>query len=63
MTATLEQRMERLEKTVAELRATVLRLSPVKRDWRSTVGKFADDETFDEAVKLGREYREQQQEP
>ncbi len=63
MNATLEQRLENLEKTVAELRAKVLRLSPVKKDWRSTVGMFADDETFDEAVRLGREYREQQREP
>jgi hypothetical protein len=61
MEATAEQRLESLEKAVAELRAKVLQLSPVKRDWRSTVGMFADDETFDEAVRLGEEYRKQQQ--
>nr|ACO70929.1 hypothetical protein [uncultured Verrucomicrobiota bacterium] len=61
MQATAEQRIDALEREVAELRATVLRLTPVKKDWQSTVGMFADDETFDEAVRLGREYREQQQ--
>jgi len=63
MNATLEQRMESLEKTVAELRSTVLRLSPVKKDWRSTVGKLTDDEMSREADRLGMEYRQQQQEP
>jgi hypothetical protein len=60
MEATAEQRLENLEKAVAELRARVLQLNPVKKDWRSTVGMFADDETFDEAVRLGEEYRKQQ---
>ena len=62
MTATLEQRIDDLEKIVSDLRAKVLGLTPVKKDWRSTVGKFANDDTFDEAVKLGREYRESQKE-
>lgn len=63
MNATLEERMELLEKTVADLRATVLRLSPVKKDWRSTVGTLTDDEMSREADRLGMEYRQQQVEP
>lgn len=61
MQATSEQRLDTLEKAMAELRAKVLQLTPVKKDWRSTVGMFDDDETFEEAVRLGREYREQNQ--
>jgi sulfur carrier protein ThiS len=29
-----------------------------KKDWRKTVGMFADDPTFEEAVAAGRAYRE-----
>ena len=63
MNATLEQRIDDLEKIVTDLRATVLRLTPVKKDWRSTVGKLRDDEISREADRLGMEYRQQQQEP
>jgi hypothetical protein len=57
MQATPEQRLNALEKAMEELRAKVLKLTPVKKDWRSTVGMFDDDETFEEAARLGREYR------
>jgi hypothetical protein len=49
-----------LEKKVAEL--SELRALPDgrKKDWRRTIGIFANDSDFDETVRLGREYREQQ---
>jgi len=51
MTSTIEQR-------VAEL--TGLRASPDPKDpWR-TFGSFANDPDFEEASRLGREYRAQQ---
>jgi hypothetical protein len=59
MPQTLEQRVEELEKKVAELSGEPARLTP-KKDWRRTIGIFKDDSDFDEAVRLGREYREQQ---
>ena len=31
-----------------------------KKDWRRTIGIFKDDPDFEEAVRLGREYRQQQ---
>jgi hypothetical protein len=57
---TVENRLESLEQSFEEFRAAVLRLTPLKNDWRSTVGMFKDDETLDQCVKLGREYREEQ---
>jgi hypothetical protein len=59
MSQTLEQRVAELEKKVAEL--TSHPTPPAKKkDWRRTVGAFKDDPDFDEAIRLGREYREQQ---
>jgi hypothetical protein len=56
MAQTLEQRVEELERKVAELTAEPTR----KKDpWR-TFGIFQNDPDFEEAVRLGREYREQQ---
>ena len=60
MTPTLEQRVEELEKKVAELSAQVLSLRPLKKDWRRTVGSMEDDEITRDAERLGREYRQQQ---
>jgi hypothetical protein len=55
---TLEKRVEELERKVAELMEQVL---PMRRkDCRRTFGIFKDDPDFEEAVRLGREYREQQ---
>ena len=59
MSKTLEQRVEELEKKVAELSAPPVG-SKRKKDWRRTFGIFQDDPSFDEVVRLGREYREQQ---
>ena len=59
MSQKLEKRVEELEKKVAELSAQLIR-SNGKKDWRRTVGIFQNDPDFEEAVRLGREYREQQ---
>jgi hypothetical protein len=59
MSQTLEQRVEELEKKVAELSARPVP-APRKKDPSRTFGIFKDDPDFEEAVRLGREYREQQ---
>ncbi len=56
----LEKRVENLEKEFSEIRAQVLELTQRKRDWRRTVGALDDDEMSKAAQKLGREYRERQ---
>lgn len=59
MSQMLEQRVEQLEKRVAQLSEGVVP-SNRKKDWRRTIGIFQNDPDFEEAVRLGREYREQQ---
>ena len=59
MSQTLEKRVEELEKTVAGLTASVGIPTRAKDPWR-TFGVFKDDPAFEEAVRLGREFREQQ---
>jgi hypothetical protein len=59
MPQTLEQRVAELERKVAEWTSQPTPLTK-KKDWRRTIGAFKDDPDFDEAVRLGREYREQQ---
>jgi hypothetical protein len=59
MSQTLEMRVRDLEKKVAELSAIPGSLSK-RKDWRKTIGVFKNDPDFDEAVRLGREYRQQQ---
>lgn len=57
---------ERLEERVAQLEAEVARLKhkvesePPKPWWEERVGKFADNPAYDEAMQIGREYRESQ---
>lgn len=61
--------LEQLEKRLALLEAEVIRLRDELRDtvaagsdpepwWEEISGTFADDPTYDEAMRSGREYRE-----
>jgi len=54
----LEQRVSDLERQVAELRRELRPLRPLG-SVEETFGMFADDPSFDETVRLGREYRDQ----
>ena len=61
-TETLEARLTMLEKEMAlvkEQLATVKPGEPIPW-WDQIAGSFANSEGFDEAVRLGREYRESQ---
>ena len=59
MPQNLEKRVKELEKQVAELKVRLISSNGTK-DWRRTIGIFQNDPDFEEAVRLGREYREQQ---
>ena len=59
MSQTLEERVAELEKKVAELSAQAEEPKREKNPWR-TFGAFKDSPHFESAVRLGREYREQQ---
>lgn len=60
MNESLEQRLAALEKEVAELRGQLAELKPRAKDWRRSIGVFANDPVYDSAMKLGREWREAQ---
>lgn len=57
-TRQLEQRLERVEKELAELRALVAR-KPGKPWYREIVGAFAGDEAFAEIRRLGQLIRQE----
>ncbi len=59
----LERRVAALEAEVSRLKSRLeegLPSSSRKQGWQAIVGKFADDPTYEEAMRLGREYRESQ---
>lgn len=56
----LEQRVEELEQEVAFLRKRIAGLAPEKPWWEQIAGTFADDPIYEEAMKLGSEYRRAQ---
>jgi len=62
-TASVEERLGKLEREFEALRAEVLRLKPIKKDWQRTIGMIPDDELSRSAERLGREWREQQVDP
>lgn len=55
----LEKRVDALERDVAELREQMRHRQPFL-SMRDTFGMFANDPEFDEIVRLGREYRDQE---
>lgn len=59
---TLEERVRNLETRQDALQHLVEERLPhsvsEKRGWRAIVGTFADDPLYDEAMRLGREWRE-----
>ncbi len=63
--ASIEQRLERLERIVEEMRREMRRPpgQPARDDWRRTIGAFANDpvakEIIDEALRLREEERRQ----
>jgi len=55
----LEARVAQLEREIAELRRLVEQPQPEK-PWLATFGIFADYDDFPEVQRLGREYRERE---
>jgi hypothetical protein len=57
--ADLEQRVAALEVEIVRLREIVAEQARTNRHgWKKVVGSFEDDPMFEEAMRLGREYRE-----
>jgi hypothetical protein len=57
--ASLEARVEALETEVRHLKDLIDK-GQRKRGWKIIIGAFANDPLYDEAMRLGREYRESQ---
>jgi len=59
LTTPLEERVATLESEVTHLKLTAhLSRLPRKKWWRDLLGKYKDNPDFEEAMRLGREYRE-----
>lgn len=58
----LEERLAAVESELAQIKRQLAeeRPSATPANWEKIFGSFADSEGFDEAVRLGREYREAQ---
>ena len=57
----LENRIALLEAEVAKLKSKVEEKVEIKEPWWEKIaGTFSDDKIYDEAMRLGREYRESQ---
>ena len=55
----IEARVARLEAEVARLKQDFITVTkPARPWWREIYGTFANDPLFEEATRLGREYRE-----
>ncbi|HVS38356.1 MAG TPA: hypothetical protein VMS17_22550 [Gemmataceae bacterium] len=59
---TVEERLAALEAAVAELQRRMGAPRSIK-DWLESIGTVTDLEAFDEACRLGREWRESQRLP
>lgn len=57
---TIEERIAAIEQELAELKQQIQRqrASPPIPWWEKIAGTFANSEHYDEAMRLGREYRE-----
>ena len=58
---TIEQRLEALEVEVAFLKSQLNFATPTAKPWWEKItGKFANNPAYDEAMKLGQDYRKSQ---
>ena len=60
-TQLLEKRLAKVEAELADLKAE-FRGQPKQNAWLDTVGRFKDDPVFDEAMRLGAEWRRRENE-
>ncbi len=60
MKATVEQRLGLVEESLAEMRHALFGGTSVKKDWRAAAGKLRDTAFAREVDRLGREYRQKQ---
>lgn len=56
----LEKRIDELEEEVADLRRKVAALTGTKPWWERIAGTFQNDPIYEQAMKLGRQYRRAQ---
>jgi hypothetical protein len=55
----LEERLLELEGKFQKLESRIVSTT-ARKPWRDTFAMFADDPEFDEVLRLGREYREEE---
>jgi hypothetical protein len=57
MSVQLEQRVNKIEKELVDLKKS-LQVGHPEKDWRRTFGLSRDDSGFDEMIRLGQEIRQ-----
>jgi hypothetical protein len=61
MSKAIEQRLQNMERELADLKGEIKALIP-RPNWISAIsGTFKDDPEFDEVLRLGKEFRETDQ--
>ncbi len=60
MSATLEERVEAIERKLAEIQTRPWLSPPVKKDWQATVGWANNSKLHEAATKAGEDYRRSQ---
>ncbi|MCA9185428.1 MAG: hypothetical protein R3E01_06915 [Pirellulaceae bacterium] len=56
-TKQLQQRIEAIERELAQLKARLDKMDPSKPWWERIAGSFEGDAVYQKAMKLGRKYR------
>lgn len=59
---TLETRLDSLQRLLDDRASQQRTATKEKRGWQAIVGTFANDSLYEEAMRLGREWRESQRE-
>ena len=58
----IEKRLDKLESEIAEIKLMLTqKITPVKPWWEEITGTFAEDPAFEEAMKIGKKYRQSEQ--
>jgi hypothetical protein len=57
----IEKRLDKLEAEIAQIKLTIAEQTTTNQPWwEEIIGSFADDPAFEEAMEIGKKYRQSQ---